>query len=445
VETWSEIGIIVALTLVNGLLAGAEIAIVALRKSRLEELASEGRSSAIAALRLRNQPERFLATVQVGITVCGATAAAFGGSRLAADLLPMFERLGLGRWAGPLSLGLVVLSVSYLSVVLGELVPKSLGLRASERYALLAARPLDWLAMFARPLVWALTKSSNAVLKIFGDRTTFTEARLSVEELRAVMDDAARHGTMSKAVGAIASRALDFSELTAADVMIHRRFVVALPRAASPAEIRGTFVERGHQRIPVHEGNLDKVVGYISWRDVISAAWQGTLVAVEPLLRPALFVPDSRPAADLLTDMRQKRVHLAIVVDEHGGMEGIVTLEDLLEELVGDIHSEHASTATGAIVHEPSGTLLVQGLALIREVNREAGIQLDEPDDVITVGGLCVQLAGDRMPRTGDRLTAPDGTVLEIVDASPRRVRSVRLHPPKREDSGATVERAAGS
>jgi len=444
VSTWTEIAIIVALTLVNGLLAGAEIAIVALRKSRLEELVSQGRSSAIAALRLRNQPERFLATVQVGITICGATAAAFGGSRLAADLLPMFERLGLGRWAGPSSLALVVVSVSYLSVVLGELVPKSLGLRAAERYGLLAARPLLWLAQLARPLVWALTLSSNAVLRVFGDRTTFTEARLSVEELRAVVDDAARLGTMSHAVGAIASRALDFSELTAADVMLHRRFVVALSRDASPAEIRATFVERGHQRIPVYEGSLDNVVGYLSWRDVISAAWQGTAVAIEPLLRPALFVPDTRPSADLLTDMRQKRVHLAIVVDEHGGMEGIVTLEDLLEELVGEIHSEHASTGAGAIVREPGGTLLVQGLALIREVNREPGLHLDEPDDVITIGGLCVQLAGDRMPRIGDRLTASDGTVLEIVDASPRRVRSVRLHRMP-EPSPAPDERATGT
>jgi putative hemolysin len=424
----SEILVIVGLILVNGLLAGAEIAIVAVRRSRLEQLVRAGSASASAAKKLRDQPERFLATVQVGITVAGAAAAAFGGASLSDDLVPLLAPL-VGRFAEELAFALVVLAVSYLSVVLGELVPKSLGLRVSERYALLAARPLLGLAQLARPLIWLLTASSNLVLRLFGDRTTFTEARLSLEELRSTMIDAARQGTMQREVSDIATRALDFGELGASDVMIHRRFVVALPRDASAEAVRDTFLQRGHQRLPVYVGSIDNAVGYLSWRDVLTAVWRGEAISVDKLMRPTLFVPEATPAVDLLHEMRAKRIHLAVVVDEHGGMEGIVTLEDLLEELVGEIHSEHAGPASGLVTRESGGTFVVPGMAPIREVNRETGLELEEPEEVATIGGLCVQLNDERMPVTGDTLQAADGTRLEILDASPRRVRSVRLRP----------------
>ena len=423
----NEILVILALILVNGLLAGAEIAIVAVRKSRLEELVRTGSSSARAAQRLREQPERFLATVQVGITVAGAAAAAVGGAGLAGEIEVWLEPL-VGRFAGELAFAGVVIVVSYLSVVLGELVPKSIGLRISERYALLAARPLLGLAQLARPVVWLLTVSSNAVLRLFGDHTTFTEARLSVEELRSIVSDAATQGTMQVQVSDIATRAFDFGELTAADVMIHRRFVVSLPRNASPEQVRETFLERGHQRLPVYVGTIDNVVGYLSWRDVLTAVWKVEPLSFETLVRPTLFVPETTPAAALLQEMRAKRIHLAIVVDEHGGMEGIVTLEDLLEELVGEIHSEHSAPA-GLVTREPNGTFVVAGTAPIREVIRETGMELEEPADVVTIGGLCLQLQQDRVPLKGDVLVLPNGIRLEVLDASPRRVRSVRLYP----------------
>lgn len=426
----TEILIILVLVLVNGLLSGAEIAIVALRRSRLEELVAAGKTGAAAAKKLREEPEGFLATVQVGITLAGAAAAAFGGSALAGDLAPAFAALPLvGVWAEQIAFALVVLVITYLSVVLGELVPKSIGLRTPETYALLAAPPLLTLSWLARPLVWFLTISSNAVLRLFGDSTTFTEARLSIEELRSVVDDATRHGTMSEEVGDIAARALDFGDLTAADVMIHRRFVVALSRTATPEEVRRTFLERGHQRIPVHEGSIDNISGYLSWRDVMTRLWSGEAITVEALQRATFFVPETKPAVAVLDEMREKRIHLAIVVDEHGGVEGIVTLEDLLEELVGEIHSEHASPAPNTPVKEPGGSYLVSGHMPIRELNRELELELDEPEEVATLGGLCIQLNGERVPRVGDVLVAPGGERFEVLDASPRRVRSLRVWP----------------
>ena len=427
----SEILVILALILVNGLLSGAEIAILAIRRSRVEELARAGRPAALAARKLREQPERFLATVQVGITLAGAAAAAFGGARLAEDLVPFFAQIPfLGRWAEGLSFAAVVGVVTYLSVVLGELVPKSIGLRVSERYALLAAPPLLALSQLARPLVWVLTTSSNAVLRLFRDHTTFTEARLSQEELRTMMIDAARAGTMTSEVSEIATRALDFGELHASDVMIHRRFVVALERGAAPETVRETFLKHGHQRLPVYEGSIDNVVGYLAWRDVLAAVWKGSLTSIDALLRPCYFAPESILAVELLHEMRRRRAHLAIVVDEHGGVEGLVTLEDLLEELVGEIHSEHAAPGSSGVVREPGGTFVVHGHAPLREVNRDTGLALDEPDEVATVGGLCVRLNDERVPAVGQVLRAHAGTELEILDASPRRVRSVRLRRP---------------
>ena len=425
-----EILVILALVLLNGLLSGAEMAIVSVRRSRLEELVAAGKTGAAAARKLREEPEGFLATVQVGITLAGSAAAAFGGSSLAGDLAPAFATLpAVGPWAEEIAFVLVVLVVTYLSVVLGELVPKSIGLRTPETYALLAAPPLLTLAWLARPLVWFLTVSSNAVLRLFGDRTTFTEARLSLEELRSVVDDAARQGTMSEEVGDIASRAFDFGDQTAVDVMIHRRFVVAVARSATPEEVRRTFLERGHQRIPVYERSIDNVTGYLSWRDVMTRLWTGEALTIETLQRATFFVPETKPAVALLDEMREKRIHLAIVVDEHGGVEGIVTLEDLLEELVGEIHSEHSAPALYTPVKEAAGSYLVSGQMPIRELNRELELALDEPEQVATLGGLCIQLNGERVPRVGDVLEARGGERFEVLDASPRRVRSLRLWP----------------
>ena len=235
----SELLIIFVLIACSGLLAGAEIAIVSVRGSRLRELVDSGRASALALSRLRSDPERFLATVQVGITVIGATTAAFGGATFAEELAPPIARVAaLEPYAGEIALAVVISLVSFLSVVVGELVPKSLALRLCEPYALVAARPLLALAAVARPAVWLLTASSNLFLRIFRDSTTFTEGKVSIDELRHVVDAAERTGSIDPGTSEIASRAFELAELTAADVMVHRRFVVALPLDAGTDELR---------------------------------------------------------------------------------------------------------------------------------------------------------------------------------------------------------------
>jgi putative hemolysin len=423
----TELIIILALIMANGLFAGAEIAVVALRKSRLRELVEAGQGGAKAALHLKENPERFLATVQIGITVVGATAAAFGGASIAGRIEPVLAKISwIGSHAGQVSLGLVIALVSYLSIVIGELVPKSLALRAAEKYSLLVGRPLLALSWLARPLVAFLTASSNVVLRPFGDRTNFTEARHSAEELQQLVEEAMAAGTLHPSAAEIAARALEFPYLTAADVMVPRQNVIMLPRHAPWEEVRRILVEHAHSRMPVYEDLIDNVVGYVSVKDLLALAWEQKLIVLEDLMRPSYFVPESQRAVDLLQNMRARRVPFAIVVDEQGGMSGIVTIEDLLEELVGEMFSEHVETVPQLIRRQPDGSAIVAGVAPIREVNRELGIGLPEEGAWTTVAGLCLAAAG-HIPSQGEIIKLPNGLVLEVVDASPRRIRALRI------------------
>jgi putative hemolysin len=414
--------------LANGVFAGAEIAIIAIRKTRLAQLIEQGRASALAVKRLRDDPERFLATVQVGVTIVGATAAAFGGASLARRLVPYVEKIpAIEKWAEQISLALVIALVSSLTIVLGELVPKSIALRASERYALLSARPLLELSIIARPIVWLLTRASNLILRPFGDRTTFSEARLSAEEIEQLVEEAGKAGALDEPTAEIASRALAFRDLTAGDVMVPRSRIVAFPRNAPPEELKRLLLEEGRSRMPVYDGTLDNIVGYVMAKDLAAMAWERQLIVLDDLVRPVHFVPASAKAVYVLRELQRRRTQIAVVVDEHGGVAGLLTLEDLVEELVGEIVGEQEQPEM-LYQSEPGGTALVRGDAPIREVNRALGLALPEGEGFSTIAGLCIALAG-AVPQRGSRVHAPDGTELEVLDASPRWVRLVRLRP----------------
>jgi putative hemolysin len=422
----TELLIIFALVVANAVFSGAEIAIVALRKARVQELAEKGSGGARAALRLRDQPETFLATVQVGITVVGATAAAFGGSSLAKRLESLLAtHAWLAKHAEGVALALVIGGVSYLSIVVGELVPKSLALRGAERYALLVSRPLLWLSIFARPLVWLLSSSANLLLRPFSDKTTFTEVRHSRQEIQHIVEEARQAGTVHPEAAKIAHRALGLPDLKVSEVMVPRRSVIAISQDIDRGELRRLLLEQTHSRLPVYDGQIDNVIGYISVKDVLALAWEERLFVLRDVIREAFFVPSSKQAVDLLKEMRARHQQLAIVVDEHGGMAGIATMEDLLEELVGEIFDEH-DRPLDTIRPAGADAVLVAGTAHIREVSRALDLELPDDGSWTTIAGLVLFLAG-RMPRSGERFETPGGVWLEVVDVSPRRIRSVRI------------------
>lgn len=419
--------VILALVLVNGVLAGAEIAIVALRRTRVQQLVSEGKRGARAIAGLRDNPERFLATVQVGITVIGAAAGAFGGQTLVARLEPYVRQVSwLAIWAEEIAFVLVVGLVSYLSLVLGELVPKSLALRKSETYALLVARPLSGVASLARPVVWFLTTSSNAVLRLFGDRTSFTEVRVSPEELQQILGEASKTGTLDPRVSAIASRAIEFGDLTAADVMVPRNQIVALEKSASPDDVLSVVTKRTHSRLPVYDGQIDNVIGYIAAKDALAKSLAPQALRLDEIVRPVPFVPDTMRAVDVLQDLQRRHAHLAIVVDERGGVSGLLTTEDLVEELVGEIFGEEEEVPAPPISRDVDGAAVVLGTTPVRDVNRELGIDLPEGELWTTIAGLFLAVAG-HMPTRGERVVVDGGTELEAADVTARRVRFVRI------------------
>lgn len=419
--------IILALVIANGLFAGAEIAVLTIRRSRLAELMDRGSRGARAVQALRDHPERFLATVQVGITVIGVASAAYGGEFIAGRLAGTLRRHGLGSWSEELAFVLVVGFVSYFALVVGELVPKSLALRHADRYSVLVGRPLLFVAAVMRPLVWFLTASSNLVLRLFGDRTTFTETRLSREELQELVAEAAKTGSIDAPSGEIASRAIGFGEVTVGELMVPRHEIVALPRRAAADEVQRVLLEQGHSRMPVYDPGPERIIGYVIAKDILALAWQPGLVILDDITRPVTFVPETARAADVLRTLQRGHTQLAIVLDERGELAGLVTAEDLVEELVGEIFSEQEAEP---ITRAADGTALVRGTVAIRELNRELGVELPESDEFATVAGLVISLGG-WIPKPGTKFRAADGTELEVVEATSRRVTVVRVIPPR--------------
>jgi len=421
----TEVAVVIGLALANGLFAGAEIAMLSVKKTQLLERAENGETSASLALALRDHPERFLATVQVGITIIGATAAAFGAASLAKRAAAFFHVLGLSaNLSEDLGLAAVIAFVSYLSLVLGELVPKSLALRYAERYTLIAARPLTLVAAVARPIVWFLTKSSNILLRLFGDRTSFSESRLSPEELEQLLEEAVTAGTLDRRAGDIAVRALDAVGLRVGAVKVPRPDIVALRRDRLRDDLLDALRRAPHARYPVIDSDIDNAVGFITIRDVAERLSDPNN-DLRDAIREPWFVPETRSSLEVLAEMRTG-VPLAFVVDELGSVTGLVTIEDLLEELVGEIRDAKRREEV-LLEREPDGALLVSGRMAVHDLNRAADLGLPEGPDFTTIGGLVVTRVG-RIPRKGTAIDV-SGTRIEVVEATPRRVVQVKVTP----------------
>jgi putative hemolysin len=420
-----DVSVLVALTLANGFFSGSEIGLISVRKTQLQELADSGSRAARLALRLRADPERMLATVQVGITVVSATAAVFGGARLEEPLTALLERAGAGRAAKELAFVMVVALVSYLSIVLGELVPKSLALRSGQRVALIVARPITALAWLARPIVWLFTASANLLLKPFGDRTQFSETRLSREELQQLLDEAAIVGSIDASASEIASRSLDAGSLRMSAVMLPRTEIVSLSLDWPRERILEVMRTTPHARYPVATAEREEISGYVLAREVFETLLRGSDAKLDGLVRTMSVFPEHAAVLPSLKELQRARTHIALVVDELGGVAGLVTVEDIAEELVGEVVAEHEQPKR-RVRREPDGSFVVDATLGIHVVSREIDHDLPEDPTWSTLAGLVVARAG-AIPRTGDRVTIDSRLEAEVLEASHRRVISVRL------------------
>jgi len=418
-----ELLIVLGLILANGFFSGAEMAIVASRKGRLRQMAEEGDEKARKALELASSPDRFLPTVQIGITLVGTLAAAYGGDRLVGEIAEWIAANGppaVAAVARSIALTIFVAILAFLTLLLGELVPKRLALRKAESFARLVAPAMQVFARAATPFVWCMSRATSAVLRLLGAHQQ-DEPSVSVDDIEHLLEAGRAEGVLEAVEQAVASEALRLGERTVRDIMRPRIDLDALDVDTPPAEVLGAIAMAGYSRLPVYEGSLDQILGYVSLKDVLRHNWMGWPIELRRIMHRALFVPETMPLDRLLELFQKERNQLAIVLDEYGGTEGLVTLEDVLEELVGEIHSEHRRDEANELVQREDGSWLVDGSVGLETLADRLGVKLESvPRDFSTVSGLILSLL-ERIPNAGDK-TRWNGLSIEVVDMDGRRI-----------------------
>jgi putative hemolysin len=429
---WLEILVLLALVLLNGYFAMAELAVVSARPARLEALARQKASRAARqALALARDPGRVLSTVQIGITLVGISAGAFGAARLAEPLGAGLARVPLlAPISEEIAYALMVVVITYLSLIVGELVPKHLALRAPERIAALVAPTIDLLSRISTPAVWLLDRSSRFVLRLLGSETQPAET-VTEEEVRMLIAEGTRTGVFHRQEQDMIGRVLRLADRPLRAIMTPRVELVWLDVDNDPAKIARVIRESGHSRFPVGRGSLDDVLGVVQVRSLLEACLAGQPLDLRAALRPVLVLPDSTPVLRALEALRQARASMALVVDEYGEVEGVVTVEDVLEAVVGDM-PERRLGEEPAIVEREDGSLLMDGMLAIDEVKLALGFDnLPEEGSYHTLAGFLLAQLG-RVPQEGETV-AYGGWRFEVVDMDGRRIDKVlvrRSTPP---------------
>jgi putative hemolysin len=423
---WVEVVIILLLVLANGVFAASELSVVTARKVRLLQRAEEGDQGARVALDLSQAPQQFLSTVQVGITLVGVLAGAYGGARLAEPLADWLEQFpAIARYADGAALAGVVAVITVLSIILGELVPKSIALRFPESIASWVARPMRMLSRIGGPVVGVLTASTNIIMRALGFKEV-SGPNLTEDEIRAVISEGAESGVLEAAEESIVQRVFQLGDQRVAAIMTPRVDIEWVDVNIGVTELRDFLLSHTHTEFVVCEENLDHVLGTVRAVEMLPALLKRGELNLRALLREPLFVPDSMPAFKLLEAFRASRRHLALVMDEYGAVEGLVSVTDLLEGLVGALPaSEHDATAS--IVTRNQNSWLADGATAIGEVVAKFELELppDESGAYHTLAGFVMARLG-RIPNAADAFDYGDFT-FEVVDMDGRRIDKVMI------------------
>ena len=426
-----EVGVILVLLVANGVFAMTEIAIVTARKARLRRLADSGNARAAIALALAESPNRFLSTVQIGITLVGILAGAFGGATIAEEIARALEGVpGLASSSNAIGLGVVVLVLTYCSLVLGELVPKRIGLGNPEGISLLVARPMQALSAFAGPVVRLLSISTDGLLQLLAIKPQ-KEAAVTEEEVKVLMQDGLRAGAFQKVESDIVESVLGLDRLTVRDIMTPRPKVIWLNREDPHDQIWHKIVVSGHSFFPVYESNRDRAVGVVSVKAIYANLAAGVGVNLKDLMVPPLLVPATQNVLQLVETFKKSGKHLALVADEFGGIVGLVTLNDLMEAIVGDFPSQD-ERAKPTVAARPDGSWLIDAMIEIERVEQALpGFRVEASDskDYQTLAGFVVKRLG-RLPKEGETFEE-QGYVFEVLDMDRHRVDKVLVVPVK--------------
>lgn len=433
-----ELAILFLLFLVNGLFAMAELAIVSARRERLQVLADDGSRGAVVALRMAHDPTNLLSTVQVGITLIGILAGAFGGATLSDELSNLIASLPvIGQYSEVVALTLVVSLITFFSVVVGELVPKRLALRNPERIAASVARPMHALSQAARPVVRLLGLATAFFLRVLGVGEQAGGNTVSEEEIRLLVEQAAETGVFETAERDMVDSIFRFGDRQLRSLMTPRTEIVWLNVNDPPDVWRQTVGRSQHSRFPVCDGALDRVLGMVPAKTLLSESWAGGALELRSLIEPPLFLPETMLALRALERFKQTGIQVALLVDEFGGIEGLVTLFDMMEAIVGDIPSLE-EIAEPPVVQREDGSWLVEGYLDVDDLKELLDLDaLPEEEDFQTLGGFTVSRIG-RLPRVGDHFVWA-AYRFEVVDMDGNRVDKVLIQSVAPADGPAAV------
>jgi len=411
----SSILIVAGLIVTGGLFVAAEIALISLRESQVKQLALRGKRGAIVA-KLAANPNRLLGALQVGVTLTGFLSAALGAEKLGVYVIPWLEDLGVPtKSAATTSLIGVTLVIAYFSLVFGELVPKRLALFRTEQIALASAIFIDFVANLFRPIIWVLSHSTNLVVRLFGIDPKEQRTAISEEEL---LDLVAGHAALTDEERDIVEEVFNASERQVHEVMVPRTEVDFMDASLTVGKAIALAIEKAHSRYPVVRGSSDEVIGFIHVRDLLDTSLANSSAKIQELARNIMYLPGTKAILPALTEMRKQRQHLAIVLDEYGGTDGIITLEDLVETLIGDIRDEYDSDEVEISEESHTGDFEIDGLISLEDLQEESGVELPE-GPYETAGGFVMHYLG-RIPVERD-IVGVNGVRITVLSMEGKR------------------------
>ncbi|HEU4593869.1 MAG TPA: hemolysin family protein [Pyrinomonadaceae bacterium] len=429
--TFIKLFSVLLLVLLNGFFVAAEFAFVGVRRSRIETLAESGDRRAKRLMELLSNLNAYLSAAQLGITLASLGLGYLGEPAVAHLLEGPLTRAGMSETGVHVVAFVIAFSIiTALHIVIGEQAPKLLGLERAEKVALASALPMRMFFLVGKPLVFALDWASAWVVRLFGLHASSEHASIyTQEELRQVIEMSRKGGHIDPEEQVLINRVFDFADAEVREALIPRTAVTALPLTATLEEAEAAFCEHGYSRLPVFRARLDDIVGVLFMKDLMPClrTVSPSTFDLEKMLHPPLFVPATARLGAVLSQMQEAQTHLACVVDEHGGLEGIVTLEDLLEEIVGEINDEYDDEVRAQIVEGPDGTFLLDGMLAVRDANRRFDLKLPEEAGYTTMAGFLLAKAG-RILRPGEEVEH-EGASFLVEQVERRRIRRIRYKP----------------
>jgi putative hemolysin len=426
VSHWLEILLIIILILANAFFASSEFALISARKSRISHVARKGNKKALLVQKLQSEPDRFLATVQIGVTLVGTLASVVGGARIVDLIKPWIRSIPapfIHKASEPIAIGIVVIIIAYLFLVMGELVPKYLALRFPEKIAFRIARPIEFLSHLSFVVVQLLSVSTRGVASLLIGKTPKEPPFISEEEVKYIIREGKEKGIFEPTEAEMIRSVFEFTDTYVHNIMTPRTEIVALDTNADTHRVVRTITEEGYSRIPVYKDNLDNIAGIIYAKDVINVLQDQDLIILDDIIRKPYFVPDSKKISELLREFQTKKIHMAIVLDEFGGTAGLVTLEDILEEIVGEIEDEY-DRAIKEVDVLSDGSAIVRAGIKVDDFNRKlkAELPLDIAD---TLGGFIVNSLG-RIPALDERIDLDEMTFI-IFEKARHQVKKIKV------------------